>query len=53
MVDTENNNEIRSYLGLCTYYRWFISDYAKIGKPVTKLKEKQAFQWMPEAESAF
>jgi hypothetical protein len=30
-----NKNEIRSILGLCTYYRWFISDFANIAKLLT------------------
>jgi hypothetical protein len=35
-------------------YRWFISSFANIVKPLTKLTaEKQAFQWTPEVEAAF
>jgi hypothetical protein len=50
----KNKHEIRSFLGLCTYYRQFISDFANISKPLTKLmEEKQAFQWTPETEAAF
>jgi hypothetical protein len=41
-------------VGLCTYYRRFISGFANIAKPLTKLTEqKQAFQWTPEVEAAF
>jgi hypothetical protein len=40
----KNKNEIRSSLGLCTYYRRFISGFADIAKPLTKLTEqKQSF----------
>jgi hypothetical protein len=47
-------HEIRSFLGLCTYYRRFISGFANIAKPLTKLtEEKQPFQWTPEVETAF
>jgi hypothetical protein len=38
-------HEVRSFLGLCTYYRRFISGFANIAKPLTKLAEqKQSFQ---------
>jgi hypothetical protein len=41
-----NKHEIGSFLGLCTYYRPFISGFANIAKPLTKLtEEKRAFQW--------
>jgi hypothetical protein len=41
----KNKDEIRSFLGLCTYYRRFISGFANIAKPLTKLTEqKQPFQ---------
>jgi hypothetical protein len=44
----------RSFLGLCTYYRRFISGLANIAKPLTKFtEEKQAFQWTPQVEAAF
>jgi hypothetical protein len=49
----KNKHKIRSFLGLCMYYRWFISRFANIAKPITKLTDKQAFQWTPEVEAAF
>jgi hypothetical protein len=50
----KNKHEIRSFLGLCTYCRWFISGFANIAKPLTKLTEQnQPFQWTPEVEAAF
>jgi hypothetical protein len=49
-----NWHEIRSFLGMCTYYRRFISGFANIAKPLTKLTEqKQSFQLTSEAEAAF
>jgi hypothetical protein len=40
----KDKHEIRSFLGLCTYYRRFIPGFANIAKPLTKLtEEKQAF----------
>jgi hypothetical protein len=50
----KNKHEIRSFLGLCMYYRRFISGFANIAKPLTKLTEqKQPFQWTSEVEAAF
>jgi hypothetical protein len=50
----KNKHEVRSFLGLCSYYRRFISGFANITKPLTKLTEqKQSFQWTPEPEGAF
>jgi hypothetical protein len=36
----KNNHKIRGFLGLCTYYRWFIADFTNIAKQLTKLTEK-------------
>jgi hypothetical protein len=41
------------FLGLYTYYRQFISDFGNVAIPLTKLTEKQAFQWIPEVKAAF
>jgi hypothetical protein len=32
--------EIRSFLGLVGYYRWFIEGFSKIAKPLTSRLEK-------------
>jgi hypothetical protein len=43
---SKNKHEIRYFLGLCFYYRWFISGFANIAKRLTKLsEEKQGFHW--------
>jgi hypothetical protein len=50
----KNKHENRSFLGLCTYYRWFTSGFANIVKPLTKhMEEKHAFQWTPEVKAAY
>ena len=41
-------------MGLCTYYRRFISGFADITKPLTKLtEEKRTYEWSTETETAF
>jgi hypothetical protein len=47
-------SKIRSFLGLAGYYRWFIKDFSKIAKPMTKLLEKnKAFEWTKECQASF
>lgn len=45
---------IRSFLGLCSYYRKFIYKFADIAKPLHKLTEsKQEFRWDENCQEAF
>ncbi|GJW52745.1 putative nucleotidyltransferase, ribonuclease H [Tanacetum coccineum] len=47
-------SEIRSFLGLAGYYRWFIANFSKIAKPLTLLTQKnQKYVWGMEQEEAF
>ncbi|MCG7878904.1 MAG: RNA-directed DNA polymerase, partial [Candidatus Thiodiazotropha endolucinida] len=49
-----NITEVRSYLGLCSYYRRFIPKFAEIAKPLHRLTEKgQKFVWSNECQHAF
>jgi hypothetical protein len=50
---SREKHELRSFLGLCTYYRQFISGFTDIVKPMTRLTEKEALQWFPEVVTAF
>ena len=34
--------EVRSFLGLCSYYRRFIANYSHVAKPLTRLTEKRS-----------
>jgi hypothetical protein len=53
-VPLMNALEIRSFLGLAGYYRWFIKDFSKIAKPMTRLPEKNMdFNWMKECQANF
>ena len=49
-----NVKELRSFLGLASYYRKFCESFATICKPLHKLTEKNhPFDWTPECQSAF
>ena len=46
--------EVRSFLGLCSYYRRFVRDFAKIAAPLHALTGKNArFQWSGDCQAAF
>jgi hypothetical protein len=49
-----NASEIHSFLGPAGYYRWFIKDFSKITKPMTRLLEKNKdFDWTEECQVSF
>ena len=49
-----NVSELRSFLGICSYYRKFVPDFATVSKPLTKLTEKGVlFNFDKDAEQAF
>lgn len=46
--------DIRSFLGLCSYYRKFVHKFADIAKPLHKLTESnQEFLWDRDCQEAF
>ena len=46
--------DVRSFLGLCSYYRRFVKNFATIAKPLHSLTEKGVpFDWSGECENAF
>eukprot|EP00794_Sanderia_malayensis_P016269 gene16269-17909_t len=46
--------DVRSFLGLCNYYRRFVKDFAKIASPLNRLTRKSVpFVWDPSCEKAF
>ena len=52
----ETVKDVRSFLGLCNFYRRFVKDYAKIAAPLTDLtRETQPWDWKtnPRRENAF
>lgn len=45
---------IRRFLGLCAYYRRFVSTYSSIAEPLTRLtRDSVPFHWGPEQSAAF
>ena len=47
-------SEVRSFLGLASYYRRFVEGFSKIATPLTMLTRKNAkFQWSDACEDSF
>ena len=50
----QNKKEVRSFLGLCSYYRRFVPAFADIARPLHELTEERcAFVWSLECQQAF
>ena len=50
----KNVTDVRSFLGLCSYYRKFIKNLASIARPLHKLTEKgRNFVWTEECNISF
>ena len=49
-----NAKELRSFLGLASYYRRFIPKFAEIAAPLYRLQEKESrFSWTEPCQTAF
>ncbi|BHF85119.1 hypothetical protein SprV_1002827800 [Sparganum proliferum] len=49
-----STTEVRSFIGLASYYRRFIRDFAGIARPLHRLTEKgREFRWTDECQAAF
>ena len=54
MPRPETVTDVRSFIGLTSYYRKFVKGYSKIAKPLFDLtKHKTCWKWTPECENAF
>jgi hypothetical protein len=50
----ENPKHIQQFLGLATYYRWFVKNFATITTPLMALLRKEApWDWSNDCEAAF
>ena len=50
----ENTKQVRSFLGLASYYRRFVEGFSDIARPLHKLCEKNhRFQWNSDCQTAF
>ena len=50
----KNVTDVRSFLGLASYYRRFIPCFAQLASPLTSLtKKNQTFEWTSECQVAF
>lgn len=50
----ENVSQVRSFLGICSYYRKYIFLFSKLAKPLTSLLQKGAiFDWGQSQREAF
>lgn len=49
-----NKTQVRSFIGLSSYYRKFIPNFARIAQPLHKLTEASVpFKWTDECQDAF
>lgn len=49
-----NTMEVRQFLGLCSYYRRFVANFAEIARPLHQITEQnRTIEWTDGAEEAF
>ena len=50
----QNMSDIRYFMGLASYYRWFIKGFLKIDFPIMSLQRKgKIFKWTKECQDSF
>ena len=50
----QNQRDVQSFLGLCSYYKRYIQNFAMIPRPLHKASEaKSSYTWTEEAQEAF
>ena len=54
MARTQNVTELRSFLGLCGYYRNFVNGFSAIVAPLSELlKHERKYEWREAQQTAF
>ena len=54
MTPPTTPREVRGFLGMCSYYRKFLPDFAEVALPLTKLTRKNGkFVWTEGCQKAF
>ena len=54
LMNSTNVTELRSFLGLASYYRRFIHHFAEVAAPLYRLQEKgSTFRWIANCTDAF
>jgi hypothetical protein len=49
-----SSSDVRTFLGLASYYRRYVKNFAKIAEPLYRLTDKgQSFQWDQNCQQAF
>ncbi|CAC5362564.1 unnamed protein product [Mytilus coruscus] len=52
--EPKTQKDVRSFLGMCNYYRQFVQSYSKITTPLTELLKKNVqFRWTAQCQIAF
>ncbi|CAC5362568.1 unnamed protein product [Mytilus coruscus] len=52
--EPKTQKDVRSFLGMCNYYRKFVKSYSKITTPLTELLKKDVqFRWTAQCQIAF
>ena len=50
----QNQADVKSFLGICSYYRRYIENFAMITRPLLKASEtKSSFTWTEETQEAY
>jgi hypothetical protein len=51
--EPRNAKDVRSFLGLASFYRRLIPKFAEIAKPLTELRKDVQFKWEGQQQAAF
>ena len=53
-IEPKSVDQVRSFLGICSFYRKFIPKFAKEAEPLySLLRKRSTFEWREECRDAF